>query len=187
MLPGLTRVASPLLSWTTHLSRQGTEGGRQEKCIGLLVRPTPARNKAASQPWNAAGTQQDAFKTYSVKWGSAHNRIVSEKSRKQIINTDLNCVCIYTSNSPKGNTPEWRPWFIQSCCAIKKFSFFFSLIVFFQYSVISTQYVSYQKKAIYRNQVIKPGALLVQSVHHGYLQGSQASGLLGASESQMAY
>lgn len=52
---------------------------------------------------------------------------------------------------------------------------------------MSTQYVSYQKKAIYRNQVIKPGALLVQSVLCGYLRGLHVSEPLGASESQVAY
>lgn len=70
---------------------------------------------------------------------------------------------------------------------LRSFHFFSSLVVFFQYSVMSTQYVSYQKKAIYRNQVIKPGALLVQSVLCGHLQGVQVSEPLGASESQVAY
>lgn len=41
----------------------------EEKPAGLLVRPTPARNKPRIPALECrAGTQQDAFKTFSVKW-----------------------------------------------------------------------------------------------------------------------
>lgn len=131
MLPGLTGWPPSSCPGPHTCPTRGHEEGDGGKFRRAPGAPHPRQQQAGVPALEChAGTQQDAFRTYSVKWGSAHNRIVSEKSRKQIINTDLNYVCIYTSNSPKGNTPEWQPRFIHSGCAIKKFSFFFPLSYF---------------------------------------------------------
>lgn len=132
MLPGLTGWPPSSCPGPRTCPTRGHEEGDGGKFRRAPGAPHPRQQQAGVPALEChAGTQQDAFRTYSVKWGSAHNRIVSEKSRKQIINTDLNYVCIYTSNSPpkeirqNGNHGSFTP-----VVPLRSFHFFFLSHIF---------------------------------------------------------
>lgn len=92
-----------------------------------------------------------------MKWENAHNRIVSEKSRKQIINSVILTTSVFT---PLIARKEIRRTANNGSFALvvglKSLFFFFSfLIVFSKYSLMSMQYIYYQKKVIHLTPVIK--------------------------------